>query len=178
MTLQDHGNLFQTGITGTLTNTIDGDLNLTGTVEHTLKCIGSSHTQVIMTVGRDDSTIDIIYIFHQVTNLLAKLIWQAITSGVRDVYDSGTCLDDGLNDTSQVLIVRSSGILSIELHIIHKTARILHRSNSSFDNLLTRTVELEFDMLITRTNTCMDTLVLGILQRFGSHVDITLHGPA
>ncbi len=52
VTLQNHGNLFERSITCTLTDTIDGNLNLTCTIQNTLQGIGSSHTEVVMTVGR------------------------------------------------------------------------------------------------------------------------------
>ena len=51
VTFQNHRNLFQAGVTCALTNTIDGHLYLTGTRQHTVQRIGSSHSQVVVAMG-------------------------------------------------------------------------------------------------------------------------------
>ena len=129
-------------------------------------------------MGGNDSTIDIINMLLQITYFLSKLFRQTIACRIWDVDHRGTGLNDSLYDTSQILIIRAAGILGIELDIVHKTARILHRSYSSLKNLLTRAIELELDMLVTCADTGMDTFVLGILQRFGCHVNIALYSSA
>ena len=48
MTLHDHGNLFERSIAGTLTDTVDGHLYLTGAIEHTTHRVGRSHAKVIV----------------------------------------------------------------------------------------------------------------------------------
>ena len=52
MGLENHGHFFQTGVSGTFANTVDGNLHLTGTIEHTGNGICSCHTQIVVAVGR------------------------------------------------------------------------------------------------------------------------------
>ena len=175
MALQNHRNLFERRIAGTLTNTVDGDLDLTGTSHHTIEGVGSSHTQVVMAMGRDDGLVDIVDMLLQVFDFLEILLWQAITRGVRDIDHRGSSLDDSLNDTSQVLVVRATGILAVELHIIDKALGILRSSHGTLQNLFTIGVELILNMSVRSTDTSVNTLVLSILQRIESNFDIALY---
>ena len=51
VTLDNHSHLFERRVTGTLTDTVDGHLHLTGPVQHTSHGVGSCHAQVVMTMG-------------------------------------------------------------------------------------------------------------------------------
>ena len=113
--------------------------------------------------------------FHQVFNLLSILLRKTVTRGIRYVTHRGTGLHDGLDDTRQILIVRAPCILCVELHIVHELLGILHGSHGALDDFLTVGVKLILDVGVTRANTRMDTLALGILQRLGGHVDILLY---
>ena len=54
MALHDHGNFFERSIAGTLTDTVDGHLYLTGAIEHTAYRVGRSHAEVIVAMrGKD-----------------------------------------------------------------------------------------------------------------------------
>ena len=44
MALEDHGDLLQRGVTGTLADTVDGHLHLAGTIQDTLYGVSGSHT--------------------------------------------------------------------------------------------------------------------------------------
>ena len=176
MTLQNHGNLLERRITCSLTNSIDSNLNLTGTTHHAIKGVGCSHTQIVMTVGRDDGIINTIDMLLQILNLLEIFLRQTIACGIGDINNSSTSLDNCFYHTSKILILRTTSILAIELNILNILLGILCSSYSSLDNLFTSGVELILDMRITSTNTCMDTLALGILQSLGSNINIFLHG--
>ena len=63
MALHHHHNLFERGIAGALANTIDGTLNLTGTVHYPGNGVGCCKSKVVVAVGRDNRLIDIRNIF-------------------------------------------------------------------------------------------------------------------
>ena len=176
MAFQYHRYLLQTCITCTLTNSVDSHLHLSGSVQHAFERICCSHTKVVMTVGRDNGPVYIVDMLHQVAYLAAKLFRQAVTCGIGDVDNGGTSLDNGFDNTCQILIIRTTSIFCIELHIINILLRILYSCHSTLNDFLTSTVEFILDMLVASTDTRMDTLVLGILQCLGCHIDIARHG--
>ena len=137
MAFDNHSHFLKRSVTGTLTDTIDGNLHLTRTIQHTRHSVGRSHSQVIVTVGREDSPFNAAHVFHQILDLRAVFIGQAVTGRIRNIHYRGTRLDNGFHHTSQILIIRTAGILCIEFHIIHIAAGILHGSHCTFYDFLT-----------------------------------------
>ena len=113
---------------------------------------------------------------HQVLDLGAEFLRQAIARGVGDIDDGRTGLDDGLDDFRQVFIVRTACVLGIELHVLHVLLRILDGADGPFQDLLPRGIELVADVGIGSADAGMDPAPLGVLQRFGRQVDVLFHG--
>ena len=176
VTLQNHGNLFERSITCTLTDTIDGNLNLACTIQNTLQGIGSSHTEVVMAVGRKACLVNAINMLHEILDFVTIFIRQTITCSIRNVHYSSTRLDNSLNDTSQILIIGTACILSIELYVLNILFSILDSSYSTFDDFLAGRIELILDMTVAGTDTGMDSLMLGILQSLSSTINIFFYG--
>ena len=176
VTLQNHSNLFERSITCTLTDTIDGNLNLTCTIQYTLQSIGSCHTEVVMAVSRKACLINAINMFHEILDFVTIFIRQTITCCIRNVHYSCTRLDNSLNDTSQILIIGTACILSIELNVLNILFGIFDCSYSAFDDFLTGRIELILDMTIAGTDTGMDSLMLSILQSLSSTINILFYG--
>lgn len=112
----------------------------------------------------------------EILYLLVILVRYAEACGVGDVADSGSGLCHGIDDTSEILVVGASRILCIELYVFDIAFRIFHSSHRPFDNFLGSGVELISYVAFRCTNACMYALVLGILQRLCSNVNIFLHG--
>ena len=66
MTLDNHGDFFEGSISCTFADTVDGHFHLTRAVQNTGYRIGSSHTQVVVTVSRKYGIIDAVYMVDQV----------------------------------------------------------------------------------------------------------------
>ena len=176
VTLDDHRNFFQRRVARTLADTVNGHFHLTGAVQYTCHRISRRHTQIVMAVGGDNGVVNTVHMLHQVFYLGAILRRQAVTCRVGDVHHRRSRLDDGLDDTGQVFILRTSGVFGIELHIVHKAAGILHGSHGALDDFLTIGVEFIADVRIRSTDTRVDTFVFGIFQGFSRYVDIFLYG--
>ena len=178
MGLENHGHLFQTGVSGTFANTVDGNLHLTGTIEHTGNGICGCHTQVVVAMGRQDacSGRKSVYMLIEILNLLAIFIGSAETCCVRNVADGCSSLADCINHACQILIVCTACILGIELHILHITLGIFHGSHGTFYNLLGIAVELISDVRRACTDSGMNTLAFGILQSISRHINVLLYG--
>ena len=113
---------------------------------------------------------------HQVLDLLIILLRQTIARRIGNVHNGGTRLDDGLNHLSQVLIVGTACVLTVELHVVDIALGILRGSHSPLDNLLASRVELVHNVLIAGADTSVNAFVLGILQGVERHVDVALYG--
>jgi len=157
------------------TYTVHGDFHLTCTIQDTLHSIGGSHPQIIMTVGRNDSILDTVYMIHQIFDFRPIFVRQAITGRIRDIDNCRASFDDRLYHTCQIFVVSTSGIFAIKFDVFHISLGIFGSSDSPFQNIFLIRIELIPDMIIGRSNTCMDTSVLCIFQCFGSHINIFFH---
>ena len=166
------------GVAGALADAVDGHLHLTCAVEHAGHGVGRGHAQVVVAVGGEDALTGGkgIHVLVEILYLLVVLVGHAEARGVGDVAHGGASLRHGLDDTGQVFVVRTSGILGIELHVLHVALGILHGSHGTLDDFLRRGVELVADVALAGADARVDALVLGILQRLGGHVDVFLHG--
>ena len=88
VTLQNHGNLFERSITCTLTDTIDGNLNLACTIQNTLQGIGSCHTEVVMTVGRKACLVNAINMLHEILDFVGTACILSIELNVLNILFS------------------------------------------------------------------------------------------
>ena len=125
-----------------------------------------------MTVGRKACLVNAINMLHEILDFVTIFIRQTITCSIRNVYYSSTRLDNSLYDTSQILIISTACILSIELYVLNILFSILDSSYSTFDDFLAGRIELILDMTVAGTDTSMDSLMLGILQSLSSTINI------
>ena len=135
MAFEGHYNFLERGVTGPFTDTVHGDLYLTGAVQDTCHGVGCSHTKVIVAVGRNNGLVDVGYIVDQVGNLCSVILSQTVTSGIRNIDNSCTCIDNCFDYTGQVFIVRTTCVFCIKLNIINKLPGIFDCFNSPFDYL-------------------------------------------
>ena len=113
-----------------------------------------------------------IHMLHQIADLGTILIRQAIPGGVGDVHDGSTRFDHRLYHTSQVLVLRTSRILAVELHVLYESLRVFSSGHGTLDNLLSVGVEFIFDVRIRRTDTGVDASSLGEFQSLRRGVNI------
>ena len=175
MTLDNHRDFFESSISRTFADTIDCHLYLTCPIQNTRYCISCCHSQIVMTVGRNDCVIDAIYMVNQIFNL-STIFWrQTIACRIRYIHHRSSCFNNRFYHTCQIFIVRTPCILCIKLHIIHKTTCILHCCYRTFNNLFPIGIEFIFNMRIRSTDTCMDTFMLGKSQCIYCYIDILLN---
>ena len=131
--------------------------------------------QVVVAVRRDDDVLDARHMVAQILDLGAELLRQAVARRVRDVDDRRARLDGRLDHPRQILVLRASGVLRVELHVVHELPRVLDRRHAALDDLLARRVELVLDVEVRRADARVDALALRVLQRVRSHVDVLHH---
>ena len=175
MALNNHGDFFESSISCTFANTVDGNFHLTRTVQNTGYRIGSSHTQVIMTVSRKYGIINAVYMVNQVFYLGAIFWRQAVTCCIRDIHYGSSRFDDSFYHTCQIFVIRTACVFCIKFHIVYKTAGIFHSSYCTFDNLFTIRIEFIFNVRIRSTDTGMNTFMFSKFQCIYSNINIFLN---
>ena len=147
------------------------------TIDHTRDGVGCCHAQIVVAMGRKDSTsiLQSIYVVHKVFDLLAIFPRHTIACGVGDIDDGGSCLNDSIDNLGKIFVFGATGIFSVELHLIDLIAGIFDGSNRTLDNLFSCGVELILDVRIRSAYAGVDSLVLGELQGFRGTVDILLY---
>ena len=113
--LEDHGNLFQGGVSGPLSNAVHGYLHLSCTVQYPLKGVCGGHSQVIVAVGGDYGLVNIWDIVYKILYLLPVLSGSAVACCIWYVYSCGTGLYYSLYNLCKVSVFCPSGILSVKL---------------------------------------------------------------
>ena len=113
---------------------------------------------------------------HQIFNLVTVILWQTITCSVGYVNNCSTCLYDGLYDSCEILIVRSTGILSIEFNILNILLGILHCPYSPIKDFLTIRIELILYMTVAGTKPGVNAFALSKLKAVGRNINIFLLG--
>ena len=138
-----------------------------------------------MTVYGEDRLVYAIDMLHEVADLLAELTRQTVAGRVRNVDHRGAGFDDGLHNACQILVVGASGILAVELHVLHVAFGVLRGGNSALDELFAVRSELILNVVVARADARVDTFATGILEGLRRHVDVFLdaageganHGP-
>ena len=175
MTLDNHCDFFESGISSTFADTVNGHLYLTGSIQNTSNRICCCHSQIVMTVSRKNRVINAVYMINQIFNLCTIFGRQTVTRRIRYIHHCRSRFDNRFYHTCQIFIVRTSCILCIKFHIIHKTTCILHCCYRAFDNLFPIGVEFIFNMRVRSTYTCMDTFMLGEFQSVYRYINILLN---
>ena len=172
-----HHNLLERGVAGTLADTVDSNLYLTGAVHHTGQSIGGSHAEVVVAVGRNNSLVYVGHIVHQIGDLGAILCGKAVAGGVRDIDNGGSCGNYSLHDPGEIFILGAPGILGVELYVVDIFAGILHTCNSTLEDVLAVGVEFIFNMVVGSADAGVDALELGEVQSLGGSIDVLLDSP-
>ena len=163
--LEYHGHLLERCVASTLAYAVDGHLHLSCAVQHTCYGVGCRHTQVVVAVGREYrlACCEGINVLVEVLNLLAILVRSAETRCVRYVTYRSTSLRHSLYHASQILVVCSACILSIELYVLHILLGIFHSSHGTLYYLLRRAVKLILDVRRTGAYASVYALMLSVL---------------
>ena len=175
--LDNHGNLFERSVACTLADTIDGYLHLSCTIDYTGDGIGCGHAQIVVTMSRKDSMsiLQSLDMIHKVFDLLTVFPRHTIACGVGDIDDGGACLDGCVDYFGKIFVFGATSVFGIELHFVDLVAGVSDGGNRTLDDFFACGVELILDVRIRSAYAGVDSLVLGILQCFGSAVDVLLY---
>ena len=144
-----------------LAEPVDGALDLRRAVAHRLDGERRGHAEVVVGVDRDGGVLDPRHAVAQVGDARAKGPRHVVTRGVGDVYHRGARLDGGLDDAAEEVLVGTTGVLGVELDIVHKVARELDGADRALHGFVLGEVELIVQVARAHTQTGVDARTLG-----------------
>ena len=110
----------------------------------------------------------------QVFDLRAVFVGQAVARGVGDVDNGRARIDDTLDDLDEEIVVGATGVLSVELHVVHILLGIAHAVLRALEALVLGDAQLIVQMARAHAETGVDARTLGILERLCCTVDVLL----
>ena len=170
-----HDDFLERRVARSLTQAVDGALDLRRAVADGLERKGCGHAQVVMSVDRNRDVLDTGHALAQVTNTGAKLPGHVVARGIGNIHDRGAGLDRSLDNANEEFLVRATSILGIELNVVDKLASMLHRMDGTLNSLILGHMELIAQVAGTHTKTGVDTGPLGRFEGFCGHLDVPIH---
>src|SRR5699024_4814188 len=171
-----HNDLLEGCIAGAFSNSVDRALNLLGTIADGHQRVGYCHAQIIMTMNTYRSLVNIWHVFTDIANQLPKLPRHGIADGIRNVNDTGSGIDDGLENFVQEFRITAGSVLSRKLYFVAELPGMFNSSYCRFQYFLAAFLELVFHMDIRGGNEGMNTWLGRRLYGLGRPVDIFLTG--
>src|SRR6187402_2299493 len=96
-----HYHFFKGRVACTFANTVYGAFNLPGAANNPGNCVCSSQAEIVMAMDGDFYLIYAFHMFHQVPDLRAILIREAVTRSIGDIEDRCPGFYDGRADLCQ-----------------------------------------------------------------------------
>ena len=129
-----------------------------------------------MAVNRHGDVLDAAHVLHKVRDTATELGGKRVPRGVGDVDDGRARIDDTLDDLHEEIVVGATGVLSVELHVVHVFLGIAHAVLGALETLVLGDAQLVVQMARAHADAGVDARALGILERLGCTVDVLLDG--
>ena len=174
--LDGHHDFLERGVAGALAQAVDGALDLRGAVLDAGQRKRGGHAQVVVGVDANGDVLDAADVVGKALDAGAKVVRHLVAGGVRDVHHGCARIDGGLNHALQELLVRTTGVLGVELHVLDVLLCVLHAVDGALDALVLGDAELLAQVLRRDAQAGVDARALGGLQRLGRAVDVLVDG--
>ncbi len=162
--LDRHDDFLERAIARALTDAVDRAFDLTCTGLHGGQAVRDGHAQIVVAVHAQTNIVDAGDVLLQVAEQLIELTRHRIANGIGYVHRRCAGADRGLDDLSQILELRSRGILGGELDIITELSRQLNAFDRGTDDLVLGHLQLVLAMDLARCNEHVDARALGVLK--------------
>src|SRR5664279_1351686 len=117
MLFYNHDYFFQSRITGSITETINGAFNLAGPCNDSRNGISSGEAEVILAMTGNNGPIDIGDMFNEIGNFFSILMRKAIAGCVRYVNDCCAGFDYRFHNPREISVFGPTSIFRIKLNI-------------------------------------------------------------
>src|SRR5699024_7516889 len=141
-----HDNLFEGCIARAFSNSVDRALNLLGTIADGHQRVSYCYAQIIMTMNAYCSLVNVGHVFTDIANQLPKFPGHGIADGIRNVNDTGSGIDDGLENFIQKFRITAGSVFSGKLYFVAELPGIFDGLYCRFQYLLATFLELVLHM--------------------------------
>eukprot|EP00906_Rhabdomonas_costata_P015262 RCo021954 len=174
MGVQNHSNLLQSGVTGSLADPIDGTLDLPRARHNSRQSVRSCQAQIIVAVQGPCYPVGALGVLNEVLHPLEVLVWRGVPHGVGDVQSGGPSLNHSGQHLCEELHVAASRILGRELHVVDQGAGILHSPRRSLHALLAAHPEFVLQVNVAGGQEGVHAVQRGVLHSLAAPQDVLL----
>src|SRR5262245_12487574 len=175
--IQRHHDLFQSSISGPLSDSVDRTLDLTRSIFDGCKAVRYGETKVIVAMRTNRDAIRILEALSQRSNQLPILGRSLITDRVRNVHDRGAGIYDRIEYRAQVIDFSPSGIFRRKLHFVAKLSSALDSLDGNVESFASCLIEFVFQVNVTGSKKGVDARASSVFERLPAAVDIGGQGP-
>lgn len=171
-----HDDLFERGVASALANAIDGDFNLPCASEDAGQSVCGGHAKVVVAVAAEDSLVAVRDVLDDALDKRSVFLGVGKSGGVGDVDRGRAGVDDGFDDSVDVLSIGSTGVFHEVLNVVGELAGNFDRVYAGFERLIWRHSELVDKVVFADTQTGVDSSRFSWLEGFSGDFDILLPG--
>ncbi len=171
-----HDDLLERGVAGTLADPVDSALHLPRTRQHAGDRVRDRQAEVVVAVDRQH---DVAQTRHQLVQPAQEgrvLVRHRVADCVGDVDRGRALVDRDLQHLGRELDVRARRVHRRELDVVAQRLRVSDRGSRHPLDVLARVLHLVLDVDVGGRDECVDTGALGVLERAPRGVDVTREG--
>ena len=170
--LHCHHDLFQRGVSGALTQTVDGALDLAHAIGNTGEGVRHGKAQIIVAVRRPDHLVRVRNVFDQTADEVAILVWMRIADRVGHVDCGRAGGNRGVDTFAEEVKLGARGILGAPLDIIDKVAGLGDRAPHRFEHRVRPHFQLVLHVHGARGDEGVDARARCLADGFAAAVDV------
>ena len=170
-----HDHFLHGRVTRAFAETVDRALDLRRSVFHAFHGKCGRHAQIVMAMDGDRHVLDAVHVVHEVFDAATELLGQRIARGVGNVHNRRTVVDGGLDHADEEIVVGTTRILGVELHVFDELLGVAHTMGRTLEAFLFGDAQLVLQMARAHADAGMDAGAFGVLERIRRRIDILLH---
>ncbi len=167
-----HDDLFERRVARALAETVDGALDLRGTVADGLDGERRRHAEVVVGVDGDRGILDAVDALTQIGDAGTEGPRHVVPRGIGVVHNRRARLNGSLDDAHEEVLIGATGILGVELDVVDEVGRELDGVDSPLNRLVLREMQLVVQVARAHTKTGVDAWAFCGLERLGGDLDI------
>mmetsp|Transcript_86303 Transcript_86303/g.175346 ORF Transcript_86303/g.175346 Transcript_86303/m.175346 type:complete len:384 (-) Transcript_86303:14-1165(-) len=170
---QRHDDFFEGRVSGTLTDSVDGALQLAGSVLRTGQGVGGGQPEIVLAMRAEDDLVGSLDVLAQGCDEVPELPGHVPSGGVGDVEGGGTDLDHLRKNPVEKLGIGTTGVLGRKFDVVATQAlRERDGVDRDLDNFVGGFVEFCFHVNRAGGNKRVDSGQLGSLHGVPRPLDV------
>ena len=174
--MQRHHKLFQRGIAGTLTDAIDGALELPCTIFDSFQEVGHGQAQVVVAMHGDHRLADVGHMGVDAGDQGTKFSGCGVAHRVGNIDRGGPSRNRRFDHLVHEFGIAAPGVLAGELHVFHQGAGIGHHLWNDLQHLGAALAQLVLQVNVAGGQKGVNALARGRCHGIGASFDVAACG--